>query len=166
MPTSTPHPSQPPQHPEPPPGAGLARRLAALLYDAFLVLAIWMAIGFAAQLLAGTGTNQLIDGRVQTHPVFGAALFALMCASAAAFYIWFWTKNGQTLGMLAWRIRAQSRNGGLMTPKQALLRFLCAWPAFFLFGLGYLWRYFDPKGDAAHDRLSGTRVVVLPRSAR
>lgn len=143
--------------------AGLLRRLAALLYDAFLVLAIWMALGFAAQFIAGVETNRVIDGRVQTDPVFGLLLFALMCASAAAFYVWFWTRGGQTLGMLAWRIRAQSRDGSPMTVRQALLRFLCAWPSFFLFGLGYLWLYFDPQGDAAHDRLSKTRVVLLPR---
>ncbi|MYA66689.1 MAG: RDD family protein [Gammaproteobacteria bacterium] len=148
------------------PTAGLIRRLAALLYDAFLVLAIWITLGFAAQLIAGAGTNQVIDGRVETDPLFGLLLFALMCASAAAFYVWFWTRGGQTLGMVAWRIRAQSRDGNLMTVRQALLRFLCAWPAFFLFGLGYLWLYFDPEGDAAHDRLSRTRVVLLPRRQR
>ena len=143
--------------------AGLLRRLAALLYDAFLVLAIWMALGFAAQFVAGVETNQVIDGRVQTDPLFGLLLFALMCASAAAFYVGFWTHGGQTLGMLAWRIRAQSRDGSPMSVRQALLRFLCAWPSFFLFGLGFLWLYFDPEGDAAHDRLSRTRVVLLPR---
>ena len=143
--------------------AGLFRRLAALLYDAFLVLAIWMAIGFAAQLLAGAGTNRVIDGRVETDPLFGLLLFTLMCISAAAFYVWFWTRSGQTLGMLAWRIRAQAIDGSLMTTGQALARFLCAWPAFFLFGLGYLWLYLDPNGDAAHDRLSRTRVILLPR---
>ena len=148
------------------PAAGLIRRLAALLYDAFLVLAIWMALGFAAQLIAGAETNQVIDGRVQTDPVFGLLLFVLMCASAAAFYVWFWIRGGQTLGMLAWRIRAQSRDGSPMSIRQALLRFLCAWPSFFLLGLGYLWLYLDPNGDAAHDRLTETRVVVLPRPQR
>ena len=148
------------------PTAGLIRRLAALLYDAFLVLAIWMALGFAAQLIAGVETNQVIDGRVQTNPAFGLLLFALMCASAAAFYVWFWTRGGQTLGMLAWRIRVQSRDGGPVSVRQSLLRFLCAWPSFFLLGLGYLWLYFDPNGDAAHDRLSGTRVVALPSPQR
>ena len=148
------------------PAAGLIRRLAALLYDAFLVLAIWMVLGFAAQLIAGVETNQVIDGRVQTNPAFGLLLFALMCASAAAFYVWFWTRGGQTLGMLAWRIRVQSRDGSPMTVRQALLRFLCAWLSFFLFGLGYLWLYLDPNGDAAHDRLTETRVVVLPRPQR
>ena len=145
------------------PRAGLARRLAALLYDAFLVLAIWMGLGFVAQLLAGAETNRIIDGRLQTDPAFGLLLFALMCASAAGFYVWFWTRGGQTLGMLAWGIRAESRSGGLMSVTQALLRFLCAWPAFFLFGFGYFWLFFDSQGDTAHDRLSGTRVLRLPR---
>ncbi len=148
------------------PAAGLVRRLAALLYDAVLVLAIWIALGFVAQLIAGAETNQVIDGRVETDFVFGLILLAIMGASAAVFYVWFWTRGGQTLGMVAWRIRAQSLGGGLMTARQAWLRFLCAWPAFLLFGLGYFWLYFDSEGDAAHDRLSGTRVVLLPRRKR
>ncbi len=145
------------------PAAGLFRRLAALLYDAVLVLAIWMMLGFLAQFVAGTETNVVVDGRVETHPLFGLLLFALMCGSAAAFYIGFWTRGGQTLGMVAWRIQALARDGAVMTPHQALLRWLCAWPAFFLFGLGYLWLYFDPEGAAAHDRLSRSRVIMLPR---
>jgi len=30
-------------------------------------------------------------------------------------------------------------------------------------GLGYLWILVDPQRRAWHDRLSGTRVVVLPK---
>ena len=44
------------------PRAGLLRRLAALLYDMFLVAAIWMLLGFILQLIIGTDNNQIIDG--------------------------------------------------------------------------------------------------------
>ena len=50
------------------PVAGLWRRLVALLYDGFLVAAIWMVLGYLIQFAFGTDTNQLVDGRVVTDP--------------------------------------------------------------------------------------------------
>lgn len=148
------------------PVAGLLRRLAALLYDAFLVAAIWMTLGFMMQFIVGPDTNHLVDGRVQTDPVTSPILFTAMVLSAAGFYIWFWMRTGQTLGMLAWRIKAVSSDGSLMSFKQAVLRFVIAWPAFFTFGVGYLWLYLDNHGNAIHDILSGTQVIVVPKGAR
>ena len=146
------------------PRAGLLRRLAALLYDAFLVAAIWMLLGFILQLFVGPDTSQLIDGRVQTDPLLDNILFLLMVASAFGFYLWFWIRSGQTLGMIAWQIRVESLDGGLISPAQGLIRFLAAWPSFFMLGLGFLWLYIDPNGDTVHDKLSNSRVVLLPKS--
>lgn len=148
------------------PSAGLWRRLAALLYDAFLVFSIWMVMGFVLQFIVGPDTSQLVDGRVQTDPVLDVIVFIAEVGSAAGFYIWFWMRTGQTLGMIAWRIKAVSRTGGLMSLQQGVLRWVLAWPAFFVLGAGYLWRYMDPNGDALHDKYSGTRVVLLPKGSR
>lgn len=142
------------------------RRLAALLYDGFLVAAIWMLLGFIMQAIIGTESNQLVDGVVQTDPLVDAILFSLMLASGSGFYIWFWTRSGQTLGMIAWRIKVESLDGKLINIKQSLIRYIAAWPAFFLFGLGYLSLYLDKNGDAAHDKISGSKVVLLPKSHR
>lgn len=146
------------------PRAGLLRRLAALLYDGFLVAAIWMLIGYSVQFIAGPNTNQLVGGVVQTNPLVDNILFLLMLASSSGFYIWFWTRSGQTLGMIAWRIKLVSNHGGLITVRQGIIRYLAAWPAFFMFGLGYLWLYIDPNGDTLHDKLSNSKVVVVPKS--
>jgi uncharacterized RDD family membrane protein YckC len=142
------------------------RRLAALLYDGFLVAAVWMVLGFILQLIVGTASNQLVDGVVQTDPLLDALLFTIMVASGSGFYIWFWTKSGQTLGMIAWRIKVESVDGGLIDFKQGVIRYFAAWPSFFLLGLGYLSIYLDSKGDAAHDKVSRSKVVVLPKSHR
>ena len=125
-----------------------------------------MLLGFMLQLLVGTDTNQLVDGSVQTNPLLSNILFLLMVASAVGFYVWFWTHSGQTLGMIAWKIKVESRDGGLIGPVQGLIRFLVAWPSFFMFGLGFLWLYIDPEGDAVHDKLSNSKVVLLPKSQR
>ena len=142
------------------------RRMAALLYDGFLVAAIWMVLGFLLQRIVGTDSNQLVDGVVQTDPILDAILFAIMVASGSGFYIWFWMKSGQTAGMIAWRIKVESIDGGLIDFRQGVIRYIAAWPAFFLFGLGYLWLYIDSNGDAAHDKISRSKVVLLPKSYR
>ena len=123
-----------------------------------------MILGFILQIIAGPDTNQLIDGQVQTDPLLSNILFILMTASAAGFYIWFWTQSGQTLGMIAWKMKAEDLDGNLMTLKQGLIRFFAAWPSFFLLGIGFLWIYVDKNGDAIHDKLSSTKVVIVPKS--
>ena len=125
-----------------------------------------MLVGFAVELIAGTDSNQLVDGKVQTDPLVDNILFILMLASSSGFYLWFWTKSGQTLGMIAWRIKLIDQHGQLIKLQQGIVRFLAAWPAFFLFGIGYFWIYIDAQGDALHDKFSKTRVVVVPKSHR
>ncbi len=148
------------------PRAGLLRRLAALLYDGFLVAALWMLIGFCIQIIVGPDSNRLVDGVVETNPWVDAVTFLLMVASASGFYIWFWIKSGQTLGMVSWRLKVLSTDNKLLTAPQAALRFFLAWPAFFALGAGYLWLYVDKNKDAAHDRLSKSKVVLVPKSHR
>jgi uncharacterized RDD family membrane protein YckC len=148
------------------PRAGLLRRLAALLYDMFLVAAIWMLLGLVLQLIFGTESNQVIDGQVVTDPLVNNLLFILMLASSFSFYCWFWTRSGQTLGMLAWRLRTDSLAGGRLNLQQALIRFAVAWPGFLMLGAGFLWMYLDDQGDTVHDKLSKSKVVVVPKSYR
>lgn len=145
------------------PRAGILRRLAALLYDGFLVAALWFFIGYAMLAAFGTESNQLVDGKVETDSLVSNLTFLLMVASSLGFYLWFWLRGGQTLGMISWRLKAVALNGEPMSVKQGVIRYLAAWPAFFLGGLGFLWLYVDPQRDAAHDRLSGTKVIVMPK---
>lgn len=148
------------------PRARLMRRLAALLYDGFLVFAIWMLIGLALQLIVGPGTNELVDGVVKTNPILDVVTFTLMVISASSFYLWFWQKSGQTLGMMSWRLKLVTEDNQLVGLKQGLLRFFLAWPSFFFAGIGYFWLYLDSEGNAIHDKLSHTKVVIVPKSHR
>ncbi len=148
------------------PRAGLLRRMAALLYDAFLVAAIWMSLGLVLQLIFGTGTTQLVDDRVVIDPFYSAFVFFVMVSSAATFYIWFWRRTGQTLGMIAWRIKVVGTDNQAIPLKQGLIRFFAAWPAFWLFGLGYFWLYIDANRDAVHEKLSASKTILLPKGSR
>jgi uncharacterized RDD family membrane protein YckC len=125
--------------------------LAALVYDAFLVTALAFAFTFTVVMLRG---REVEPGT----PWFAAALVGI----ALAFYGWFWTRGGQTLGMQAWRIRVMAADGGPVRWPQAVLRFFAAWLSALPAGLGYVWVLFDAERRAWHDRLSGTRTVRVP----
>ncbi len=151
------------------PRAGLLRRLAALLYDMFLVGGIWVTCGFILLMLyglVGDNTSEVVDGAIQTSPVLSFIQLVMMVTTVTAFYLWFWRRTGQTLGMIAWRIRVINTDNQPVTLRQGLIRFYLAWPAFWLAGLGYLWMYIDKQGDAIHEKLSDTKTVLLPKHTR
>lgn len=133
--------------------AGLARRLAALVYDLMLLGALLFMFTLAVFVMRG--------GRA----VAPGTLWFQLCLAAiiVLFFTWFWVHGGQTLGMKAWRLRVVGRDGGPVGWRAALARFaagvLAALPA----GLGLWWAAFDRDRRAWHDRLSGTRLVHEPR---
>ncbi|MFQ5636094.1 MAG: RDD family protein [Gammaproteobacteria bacterium] len=135
--------------------AGLLRRIAAGLYDDLLVAA-----------LLGGPTSLVLSFRGGEPIPPGNALFQiLLLATIAAFFIWFWTHGGQTLGMRAWRLRVERQTGARLTVGIALIRFLVGLVSIAALGLGMLWILVDPRKLAWHDRVAGTRVVVLPKPA-
>ena len=128
-------------------GAGLARRLAAIFYDALLILAIWM-ITLLAMVVANGG-----------EPVLGAPVQSLLFLEAFTFFAYFWTRAGQTAGMRAWRLRLESNDGRRVSLHQATLRFAVALVAFGAFGMGYFWALIDRQGRTWPDLASNCRVV-------
>ena len=91
--------------------------------------------------------------------IYQAALLLVI----VLFFCVFWTWRGQTLGMLAWRLRVERMDGTAISWRAALIRLGGAWVSFAALGLGYFWIWFDRDRLAWHDRWSGTRVVVLPK---
>jgi len=133
---------------------GLARQLAAMLYDALVVIALWFAAAVPVVLILG-GPPASTAAR---------ALFqAYLLAVAFGFFGYFWVHGGQTLGMRAWRLRLESADDGTVRWRQAGLRFGVAIVSGLALGLGYLWRYIDPERRGWHDRASGTRLRLLPK---
>ncbi len=146
-----------PPSPEPRPDepAPLLRRLAALVYDALLLLALLFV--FTLVVIVTRGGREVGPGT----PWFGASIVAI----ALLFCAGFWTRGGQTLGMRAWRIRVIAAGGGPITWPRAAARFFAGWLAALPAGLGYWWAWFDRDRCCWHDRLSGTRVIRVPPSA-
>jgi uncharacterized RDD family membrane protein YckC len=133
--------------------AGLFRRLAALFYDALLLAALLM---FATWLVLPLTGGEAIAAESPRWGMLGYRL--LLVAVIVAYFGLFWTRGGQTLGMLAWKIRVVRANGARLRWRDVFLRLAAAVLSWLPAGLGYLWILVDRGRLAWHDRLSATRV--------
>lgn len=127
----------------------LLRRLAAMFYDALLLIALLFVASLPFTMLHG--------GAIENGDL-GYQLYLL--AICFIYLAWQWTHGGQTLGMKTWRLRIVSLNGGPVSWQQSLVRTLGALLSIAAFGLGYLWLLIDKDRLAWHDRLSGTKLVI------
>ncbi|MGH8399579.1 MAG: RDD family protein [Gammaproteobacteria bacterium] len=131
----------------------LWRRLAAAFYDSLIVLALWF-VG-TALILPLTHGEAVASSDLAAVMAYRLYLLAI----GFLFFAGFWIRSGQTLGMLAWKVRVvQSANGTRITWRQALLRYLTALLSWLLLGLGFIWSLFDRERKTWHDRLSGTEL--------
>ena len=141
--------------------AGLLRRLGALFYDSLLLAALLMVL--TACFLPLTG-GEAIDAA--KNPLLEWIYRAVLLAAVALYFGIPWTRRGQTLGMVAWRLRLERDDGSLPrwpdVPKRLAAATLSLLPA----GLGWWWMLVDRERLAWHDRLSGTRVVLVPPRGR
>src|ERR1700688_4618578 len=119
--------------------AGFGRRLAALLYDSVLL---------AALLVVFTSGAVFLNHRRAIEPATAGAWVYLYRAGLigviAGYYVFNWTRSGQTLGMRAWHLRAVTDSGKPMALKAAALRFVFGVFAWAPAALGVLWLYVDP----------------------
>jgi uncharacterized RDD family membrane protein YckC len=140
--------------------AGVLRRFGAMFYDLLLVIAMIMVLTLL--FLPFTGGKAIMWSQFTAVAfVYNAARVLLVFA----FFGWFWTQRGQTLGMAAWRMRVEREDGRLLGWSDAFKRFAGAAVSLLALGLGYFWIWIDRDKLAWHDRWSRTRVVVLPKKA-
>lgn len=143
---------------------GLLRRLAAIFYDSVLIFALWVIV-FALL----TPIEEAVEPANPNALYFAAAVETVetlaIISVMLAFHLGFWTHGGQSLGMRAWRLRVVRCDGSPLRLRDALVRYLAAWLSALCLGLGFLWSLWDREGYAWHDRLSGTRLVMVRRDA-
>ncbi|MEK6595376.1 MAG: RDD family protein [Pseudomonadota bacterium] len=130
---------------------GFWRRIICLIYESLLLLAVLFIASFIFHLIF-RDTNA-----VYFRPLFQFYLLVIM----GYYFIWFWTHGGQTLAMQTWKMRVVSVDGGSLTKKQAITRYLLALVGILLFGTGIIWALFDRDRQFLHDRLAGTRIIRL-----
>lgn len=163
-----------PQHVTSPGTPSIKRRIATLLYEAMLLLALTVIAAFPVAGLKGA----TLSGA--PHIFFQAYLVCIM----AAYFTWFWRHGGQTLPMKTWRFRITTIDGGELNFVTALVRFVYAllfygpafvgvvllffpdrisrviamW-AFLPMAATILWARYDADQQFLHDRMAGTRLV-------
>jgi uncharacterized RDD family membrane protein YckC len=126
---------------------GLARRLASMLYEALLLFAVAFFAAWVFYFASG--------GRDASAGALRYELQAFIALVFAIYFLWCWLRGGQTLAMKAWRIRLQGA-----TPRRALLRLALA-ALLVPTGISLVWALFDRDRLFLHDRLAGTRLVMV-----
>ena len=162
--------------------AGLARRFAALLYEALLVVALVLIASFLLAPLVSPGratSAALIAPSATGRLLSFVGLFAVL----AAYFTWTWSEGRRTLPMKTWRLSLISAGGAPLTRRRAFARYLAAWigplaaliayallaPSGYgaltwpVAALNWLAAFVDPDRQFLHDRIAGTRVLESPR---
>jgi uncharacterized RDD family membrane protein YckC len=136
--------------------ASLWLRVAAVVYDLFPLIALWMATA-GLLLLAMHGNVDV------AHPpgAYRIALRVALLAVSAAYFVVSWSRGGQTIGMRAWRLRVVAADGGRLPWTRALLRFVVALCSLAVLGLGFIWCLFDRERRGWHDIATQSRLVQL-----
>jgi uncharacterized RDD family membrane protein YckC len=127
----------------------IARRLAAALYDALLIVALMFVATYPFLAFFGDAT----------HGWRRHVLQAWIVLVVGFYFVWFWTRGGQTLPMKTWHIRLVRHDGAAVGTARAIHRFVLALLGAAALGLGFLWALFDRDRQFLHDRLSGTALI-------
>jgi hypothetical protein len=172
--------------------AGLARRLGASTYEALLLAALLLLVGFAllpivnpTDRAAVSDLRDAVTGRPvpylmsrATRAASGALLFGV----CGAYCVGLWSGGRRTLPMKTWRIALRSARGAAVPPQTAALRYFACWigPASALAGylalaplghgrwalpllaVNYAWALVDRDAQYLQDRIAGTRLLAVP----
>lgn len=155
------------------PTPGVARRLAAMLYEGVVLFGVLMVAGLVFSPL--TGQHHALQHR------FDLQIFLFIVLGG--YFAWFWSHGGQTVAMKTWHVRLVRHDGQPVTLPQALMRYLLSWlwfvPALLAYSvlglpmaggsvtlallLGVLvyagWSFLLPDRQFLHDRLCKTRLI-------
>lgn len=169
-----------------PPQAGLARRLAASLYEGLLLAALAVAIGFLLLALVGPDAADASRALALPRPAARAVSFTGLFAGFGAYCIWLWSGGRRSLPMHTWGIALSTATGAVVSPGRAAVRYLggwigpaCAIAAYLalrpyghrrwaaaLLAVNYAWALFDRDRLFLHDRLAGTRLIRATAARR
>jgi len=163
------------------PAASLARRLAAAAYEALLLAAIVVLVGFLTMPLVSPVTRSVRTPEVPPLParVLSACL---VFGAAGLYFVRSWTGGRRTLPMKTWRLALEKNDGRPVDARAAVTRYLAAWigplvalvayevlkPAMvathapWLAAINFAWALVDPGRQFLHDRIAGTRIVTGP----
>ena len=96
------------------PAPTIKRRIALNLYEMLVLFGV-LALTFLVPHL----TIGVLFEVTAPSTILMAHLYLVL----AFYFMWYWTKTGQTLAMQTWRIQLVSEDGSIMKRSQALMRF-------------------------------------------
>jgi uncharacterized RDD family membrane protein YckC len=142
------------------PSAPLWRRLAAMVYDTFNVMAICLLL--AAVLIPAFSHLANNGDPIGELPIPVAASYFFTIIFF--FYATFWRRKRQTLGMKAWglKIANELKPEQPLSIGQCMLRIAIGFFSIGLGGLGFWWALWDKQEKTWHDHASFTRIVFDP----
>jgi uncharacterized RDD family membrane protein YckC len=121
--------------------AGFGERLVAWLID-LIILIIPSIVVFA---IFDGAMRQLINVLVD-----------------AVYFVYFWSTSGQTPGKSVMKLKVVYADGGaILSPGQAIVRYIGTIISGIVIGLGYLWIIWDPKHEGWHDKIANTKVIKV-----
>lgn len=143
----------------------LLRIFASMVYDSLLLAAISIAYGALVVGLRVVIFGQPDAGqRIHWSLFAGIAITLGWLAVLMFFYVYFWQKFGQTLGMKTWRMQlVDAKTNQLVNYSQAFKRSLFAWLSLLLLGAGYWYKLINPQQRLLHDVASGTKLILLKK---
>lgn len=153
--------------------AGILIRMAAMIYEAVLLFGVLFIVSYAV-----LGLTQW------TYPLADRqrwVLQAILFFTLGAYFIFCWSRTGQTLAMKSWQLRVVGPGDKPLHWTRAAARYLLSWHLFLpglvlvaitkpgvaaalamlagslLLTLALV--YLDPQRQLLHDRWLGTRVI-------
>jgi uncharacterized RDD family membrane protein YckC len=144
-----------------------------MIYEAVLLFGVVFIVSYA--LLA------LFQWTYPLPPGPRAALQAVLFLAIGGYFVWCWSRSGQTLALKTWNLKVVDASGAPPPVGRAIARYVLAWHLWLpglvwvslfhsnaLADLGALAAGFallllpallDPQRRLLHDRWSGTRIV-------
>ncbi len=133
--------------------ASLRLRLMSLAYEIILLVAVLFLFSYLFLSLARDAQSGLPRAIFQVYLLSVCGIYFVFC----------WSRSGQTLPMKTWRMRLVTQTGEAVSVGRAFRRYLFAIPGM-LSGVSLLWAPFDKERQFLHDRLAGTRIVRVDRN--
>jgi len=139
------------------------RRVVAFVMDLILVEFLATLLGSvaaAARAVVDVGMNPALwEGAQQNATLFTSQMTPLFFF---AYFAYFTAYGGRTPGKMAFGLKVVAADGTDASPWRCVWRTVCYLASVITWGIGFLLAA-GPAGRALHDRLAGTRVIVVPR---
>ncbi len=80
-----------------------------------------------------------------------------------AYFVYFWSTTGQTLGQKALGLKVVRTDGQSLSVGTAMVRWIGMYVSFLALCIGVLWVIWEPNKQGWHDKLANTVVVRIAR---